>query len=68
MTDHDLLITVATKLEGIEGTLTGEGGVCEQLQGHDEEIMTMKTYWKVTIGMLVVIIPTVAGIILWVIV
>jgi len=66
MTDHDLLITVATKLEGIESKLAGEGGVCDHLAEHDKQLTdqggrlaTVESYWKVAIGILVVIVPTV---------
>lgn len=71
MTDHDLLITVATQLEGIKTTLTGKGGVCEQLADHEDRLekqggrlTTVETYWKVAVGILVVLIPTVVGVVL----
>jgi hypothetical protein len=78
MRDHDLIVITVTKLEGLEtkvdqalqdmkdereavaGRCTAEN---TKIDGLEKRVTVMETTWKVIIGILVVVVPTVIAIV-----
>jgi len=64
MDDHDRSIAMSEKLINMEAWMATTGDMCGQ---HGDSIVTMMTYWKVAIGVMVLVIaPAIVGIVLWI--
>jgi hypothetical protein len=60
MIDHDLLTSLATEVKLMSEDVKE---VCSTQKDHEKRITVMETTWKVIVGILVVVVPTVVAIV-----
>jgi len=63
MPDHDILILNVAMTEQLGDVLLDEGGICDKVQVLAEDNVAMKTYWKITATILILMVPVIIGIV-----
>jgi len=64
MLDHDLLTTVATKVEIMSENVKQ---ICSTQTDHEKRLTTIEATWGTTVKLLLIIVPTMSAFVAWLI-